>query len=77
MTRENLIKLQLGFDYIVITANPKTGITNRDILVGINAAAEILGDDTVIIAGRCTEQAAGTFDPQVIRDFAGAGRISF
>lgn len=75
LTRENLIKAkQLGFDYIVITANPKTGITNRDILVGINAAAEILGDDTVIIAGKMHGAGSGNiYDPQVIRDFAGAG----
>jgi len=75
LTRQNLIKAkELGFDYIVITGNPNTGITNQAILDGINTAAGILGDDTAIIAGKMHGAGGGNiYDPQVLKDFANAG----
>lgn len=75
LTDENLEKAaQLGFDYIVITGNPKTGITNQNMLSGIEKAAKILGDKMVIIAGKMHGAGSGNiYDPQVLRDFSDAG----
>ncbi len=41
-----------GFDYLVITANPNTGVGEEDIAGGIRLARQVLGDDTLIIAGK-------------------------
>lgn len=75
LTEDNLKKArELGFDYVVITGNPKTGITNQTILSGIEKAARILGDETIIIAGKMHSAGNGNiYDPQVLRDFANAG----
>jgi hypothetical protein len=75
LNRENLKRvLELGFDYIVITGNPNTGVTVKTILEGIKEAVEILGDHVMIIAGKM-HGAGGenVYDPQVLVDFAEAG----
>ena len=75
LNKKNLEKASaLGFDYIVITGNPKTGITNEDILKGIEEAADVLSDKAVIIAGKM--HGAGSdniYDPKVLQDFSKAG----
>lgn len=75
LTEGNLVKTkEFGFDYVVITGNPKTGITNQTILNGIDMAARILGDDVIIIAGKMHGAGSGNiYDPQVLRDFSNAG----
>jgi hypothetical protein len=75
LNRYNLKKaLDLGFDYIVITGNPNTGITVETIVEGIKEAVETLGDQVMIIAGKM-HGAGGenVYDPQVLVDFAEAG----
>ncbi|WP_422445145.1 hypothetical protein [Thermoanaerobacterium sp. DL9XJH110] len=63
-----------GFDYIVITGNPKTGVTAGTVLEGIETAARILGDTTVIIAGKM-HGAGGEniYKPDILKDFVKAG----
>ncbi|UFJ40570.1 haloacid dehalogenase-like hydrolase [Brevibacillus humidisoli] len=43
---------QLGFDFICLTGNPKTGVTNAEITAAIAKARQVMGDDTLIIAGK-------------------------
>jgi len=43
---------ELGFDYVVITANPQTNVSSEDILWGIKEVRRILGDDILVIAGK-------------------------
>lgn len=63
-----------GFDYIVITGNPKSGVTAGTVLEGIETAARILGDTTVIIAGKM-HGAGGEniYKPDILKDFVKAG----
>ncbi|WP_070121787.1 PEP phosphonomutase [Bacillus marinisedimentorum] len=43
---------ELGFDYICLTGNPKTGVTNKEISASIASARAILGPNALIIAGK-------------------------
>lgn len=52
--------LSQGMDYLVITANPSTGISEKDILDGIKKAREKAGKKLLIIAGKM--HGAGTGD---------------
>lgn len=74
-SERNLMKVkQLGFDYIVITANPSTGVTSDGILQGIKRARKILGEDTLIIAGKMHGAGAGNiYDLDAIKGFVSAG----
>ena len=72
---KNLKRIKtLGFDYVIITANPKTNITSDDITEGIKFARKILGDDTLIIAGKMHGAGTGNvFDEKTIKNFIDAG----
>ncbi len=74
-SERNLMKVkQLGFDYIVITANPSTGVTSDGIIQGIKRARKILGEDTLIIAGKMHGAGAGNiYDLDTIKSFVSAG----
>lgn len=74
-SENNLIKAKdLGFDYIVITANPKTGVTSEGIYEGIKRARRILGEDVLIIAGKMHGAGAGNiYDVETIKEFVSAG----
>lgn len=75
LTKENLIKAkEYGFDYIVITGNPNTGVTTDTVLEGIKLAKEVLEDKVMIIAGKM--HGAGReniYDTKVLAEFAKAG----
>ncbi|MFO7152044.1 MAG: hypothetical protein DIU66_002245 [Bacillota bacterium] len=75
LSDENLERVvQMGFDYVVITGNPKTGVSGEGILKGIERARCILGDEALIMAGKM--HAAGgenIYDPDFLSDFAKAG----
>src|SRR5690606_24699479 len=49
---------ELCFDFVCLTGNPKTGVTNDAILRGIRLARERLREELMIIAGKM--HAAGT-----------------
>ena len=52
-TEESLHKAKtLGFDFICLTGNPKTGVTNDEIINAIGKARRIFGEDGLIIAGK-------------------------
>lgn len=74
-TEENLRKAKaLGFDYVVITANPSTGVTSEGILEGIKSARTILGNETLIAAGKMHGAGAGNiYDVEIIDAFIDAG----
>lgn len=74
-SERNLEKVkELGFDYIVITANPSTGVTSEGITQGIKRARRILGEDTLIVAGKMHGAGAGNiYDLDTIRNFVSAG----
>lgn len=43
---------ELGFDFVCLTGNPKTGVTNSQIAQAIAKARKIMGDEMLIIAGK-------------------------
>ncbi|TCS83263.1 haloacid dehalogenase-like hydrolase [Tepidibacillus fermentans] len=42
----------LGFDFVCLTGNPKTGVTNLEIKKAIETARHVFGKDGLIIAGK-------------------------
>lgn len=45
---------ELGVDFICLTGNPQTGVTNNEIMQAITTAKTICDDDCMIIAGKTT-----------------------
>jgi len=43
---------ELGFDFVCLTGNPKTGVTNAEITKAIERARAAFGPDGLIIAGK-------------------------
>lgn len=79
-TIENVEKLiSQGGDMVVFTGNPKTGVTNEEIINSIRMCNERFGDKIIIMAGKM--HAAGSGDEagskiitkDVIKDFIDAG----
>ena len=51
--RENAKKaVEAGFDFLVITANPNTGVSNQKILEAIEDINKKVGDKLIIMAGK-------------------------
>lgn len=75
LNKENLEKVkEYGFNYIVITGNPSTGVTEETICEGIKLAKDILGDSTLIIAGKMHGAGSGNiYDEKVTRRFVKCG----
>lgn len=52
-TEKALVKAkQLGFDFVCLTGNPKTGVTNKEIQKAIRVARQVFGEEGLIIAGK-------------------------
>ncbi|MEK3907073.1 DUF7916 family protein [Oceanobacillus sp. FSL W7-1309] len=52
-TEESLREARkLGFDFICLTGNPKTGVTNNETVVAIQKARDVFGEEGLIIAGK-------------------------
>ncbi|SFU53635.1 PEP phosphonomutase [Alicyclobacillus macrosporangiidus] len=51
----------LGFDFVCLTGNPKTGVSHPEIARGIRMVREVCGEDVLVIAGKM--HAAGTKEP--------------
>lgn len=75
LNRANLEKVkEYGFNYIVITGNPSTGITEETICEGIKLAKEVLGNSTLIIAGKMHGAGSGNiYDEKVVKRFVECG----
>lgn len=75
LTKQNLLRAaECGFDYVVITGNPGTGVTADTVLGGIAVAKEAVGDRMAIVAGKMHGSGnANVYDPEVVRGYAGAG----
>ncbi|MEH7301731.1 DUF7916 family protein [Neobacillus drentensis] len=43
---------ELGFDFVCLTGNPKTGVSNAEITKAIQVARTVFGEDGLIIAGK-------------------------
>lgn len=60
-TKENAIKLvEQGIDMVLLTGNPKTGVTNDKIIQSIKTIKKVVGDELIIAAGKM--HAAGSLE---------------
>lgn len=77
LTKENLLKAKaLGFDIVVITGNPETGVSNESISKAIALAKMHIGDDMLIIAGKMHGAGMAVdkiMNEEIIVDFANQG----
>jgi len=75
LNKDNLKKArEYGFDYIVITGNPNTGVNTDTIINGIQLAKEVLEEDVMIVAGKMHGAGSGNiYDEKVLKDFIKAG----
>ncbi|TLS38769.1 haloacid dehalogenase-like hydrolase [Pseudalkalibacillus caeni] len=70
---------ELGFDFVCLTGNPKTGVTNKAIIESIKLASNILGDDVLIMAGKMHgagvrgDIGEGIISDDVLTDFIDSG----
>lgn len=63
-----------GVNYVVITANPNTGVCNEDILRGIELARRRLDGHALIFAGKMHGAGSGNvYDANMVRDYVQAG----
>ncbi|MFS0864822.1 haloacid dehalogenase-like hydrolase [Fredinandcohnia sp. 179-A 10B2 NHS] len=79
-TEESLREAKkLGFDFVCLTGNPKTGVTNDEIIVAIKKAREIFGQEGLIIAGKmhgagvANESGSGIISEVALAAFIEAG----
>jgi hypothetical protein len=79
-TEESLLEAKrLGFDFICLTGNPKTGVTNDEIIRAIETARAVFGEEGLIIAGKmhaagvANETGASIVSEEVVARFVRAG----
>lgn len=70
---------ELGVDFICLTGNPQTGVTNQEIVKAIQTAKRVFSDDLMIIAGKMHgagvkgETGNQIVTEEVVREFVEAG----
>ncbi|MGG0642432.1 haloacid dehalogenase-like hydrolase [Sporosarcina gallistercoris] len=70
---------KLGFDFICLTGNPKTGVTNAETIVAVRKAREVFGNEGLIIAGKmhgagvANETGSGIISEDTLSSFIEAG----
>jgi hypothetical protein len=79
-TEESLQKAkELGFDFVCLTGNPKTGVSNPEITRAIQLARGVFGEDGLIIAGKmhsagvAGEAGSSLMTPETLHAFIEAG----
>lgn len=79
-TIENALKAkELGFDFILLTGNPGTGVDNAAIIESLKEMHEAVGDDLILMAGKMhaagSKSEAGNhiINKEQIQAFADAG----
>jgi len=77
---ENVQKaIEQGVDMVVLTGNPKTGVTNEAIVKKINEISSVAGDKIIIAAGKMhaagsrNESGKGIIDQETVLQFIKAG----
>lgn len=77
-TREALnAAKQLGFDFVCLTGNPKTGVTNEATVAAIQLARDVFGESGLIIAGKMHGAGvAGEMGSRLLSEDVLAGFIS-
>lgn len=77
LTKENLLKAKaLGFDFVVITGNPETGVSNDSISKAIALTKAHVGEEMLIIAGKMHGAGMAVdqiMNEEIIIDFATQG----
>jgi hypothetical protein len=70
---------ELGFDFVCLTGNPKTGVSNAEISKAIQIARRVFGADGLIIAGKmhsagvAGETGVGMMPAETLQSFIAAG----
>lgn len=70
---------ELGIDFILLTGNPGTGVSNQTIVENLKKMKEVVGNDIVLMAGKMhaagSKKEAGEhiITKEVIKDFVDAG----
>lgn len=70
---------ELGIDFILLTGNPGTGVSNQTIVENLKKMKEVVGDDVVLMAGKMhaagSKREAGEhiITKEVIQSFVEAG----
>lgn len=70
---------ELGIDFILLTGNPGTGVSNQTIVENLKKMKEVVGDDIVLMAGKMhaagskKEAGENIITKEVIKDFVEAG----
>ncbi|PLT28836.1 DUF7916 family protein [Peribacillus deserti] len=70
---------ELGFDFVCLTGNPKTGVSNTEIRNAIERARDVLGKEGLIIAGKmhgagvAGETGGSIINSEVLSSFVEAG----
>jgi hypothetical protein len=70
---------QLGVDFVCLTGNPKTGVTNRAIVESVKTAKKIFGEEGLVIAGKMHgagvkgESGGSIVDEETVASFVDAG----
>lgn len=70
---------ELGIDFILLTGNPGTGVSNQTIVENLKKMKEVVGDDVVLMAGKMhaagSKKEAGEhiITKEVIQSFVEAG----
>jgi len=79
-TKENALKAyEQGVQMIVLTGNPKTGVSNEAITNSLKEIRSVLGDKIVLVAGKMhssgtySESSADIIDEETIKSFLSAG----
>lgn len=71
--------VKIGLDYILLTGNPGTGVTNKEVINSLKSIKEACGDEIILMAGKM--HAAGSpedagekiISKELIKQFAEAG----
>lgn len=70
---------ELGFDFVCLTGNPKTGVSNEAIVLSIENARAVFGEDGLIIAGKmhgagvAGESGSTIISSEIMQEFLFAG----
>lgn len=70
---------ELGIDFILLTGNPGTGVSNQTIVENLKKMKEVVGDDIILMAGKMhaagskKEAGENIITKEVIKDFVEAG----